>query len=280
MTISTRAPTVVLRRGAVLPRLGLGTASINDAETERVVAAAIEAGYRLIDTAENYANEVGVGRGIQASGIARADVFVTTKFNKRWHGVDLARQAFEASAARLGLDYIDLLLIHWPNPDQDRYVDAWRGLLRLFEQGRVRAIGTSNFKPAHLDRLLAETGELPDVNQIQVNPDVARSVPRAYHADKGIVTMAWSPLGGSQTDPLTRPTVTEIAERHGKSPAQIVLRWHIELGLVPVPRSSNRERLVQNLDIFDFSLTADEIQALSAIDRGESAAADSDTQGH
>jgi 2,5-diketo-D-gluconate reductase A len=273
-------PTVVLRRGAVLPSIGLGTASLDDAATERAVATAIEAGYRMIDTAENYRNEVGVGRGLRASGVARADVFVTTKFNRRWHGVDLVPQAFEASAARLGVDYIDLLLIHWPNPDQDRFVDAWQGLLRLFEQGVVRAIGTSNFKPAHLDRLLAETGQLPDVNQIQVNPAVARSVPRAYHHDNGIVTMAWSPLGGSRSDLLTRPAITEIAQRHGRSPAQIVLRWHIELGLVPVPRSSNRERLVQNLAIFDFSLTADEMQALSALDRGESAAADSDTQGH
>jgi 2,5-diketo-D-gluconate reductase A len=263
-----------------MPRLGLGTAGIDDAASERVVASAIEVGYRLIDTAENYANEVGVGRGLKASGSARADVFVTTKFNKRWHGAELVHQAFEASAARLDVDYVDLLLIHWPNPDQDRYVDAWRGLLRLFEQGRVRAIGTSNFKPAHLDRLLAETGELPDVNQIQVNPDVARSGPRAYHHDKGIVTMSWSPLGGSRTDPLTRPTVTEIAARHAKSPAQIVLRWHVELGHIPVPRSSNRERQVQNLDVFNFSLTADEMQALSALDQGESAAADSDKVGH
>jgi 2,5-diketo-D-gluconate reductase A len=263
-----------------MPRLGLGTASLDDAATERAVATGIEAGYRLIDTAENYANEVGVGRGIRASGIARADVFITTKFNKRWHGVELVRQTFEASAARLGVDYIDLLLIHWPNPDQNRYVDAWQGLLRLFEQDRVRAIGTSNFKPVHLDRLLAETGQLPDVNQIEANPDLARSGPRAYHDDKGIVTMAWSPLGGSRTDLFTRPTVTEVAKRHGKSPAQIVLRWHMELGLVAIPRSSNRERLVQNLDIFDFSLTADEIQALSALDRGESAAADSDKVGH
>jgi 2,5-diketo-D-gluconate reductase A len=280
MTTSTLPPTVVLRRGAVMPRLGLGTASMNDAAAERAVASAIEAGYRLIDTAENYADEVGVGRGLKASGIARADVFVTTKFNKRWHGVELVQQAFEASAARLGVDYIDLLLIHWPNPDQNRYVDAWQGLLRLFEQGQVRAIGTSNFKPAHLDRLLAETGQLPDVNQIQANPDLVRSVPRTYHDNKGIVTMAWSPLGGSRTDLFTRPTVAEIAQRHGKSPAQIVLRWHIEIGLVPIPRSSNHERLVQNLDIFDFSLSADEIQTLSALDRGESAATDSDTVGH
>ncbi|MBV9354802.1 MAG: aldo/keto reductase [Chloroflexi bacterium] len=280
MTTSALAPTVVLRRGAVLPRLGLGTASLDEAATERAVATAIELGYRLIDTAENYRNEVGVGRGLKAAGIARSDVFVTTKFNRRWHGVELAQQAFEASAARLGVDYVDLLLIHWPNPDQNRYVEAWQGLLRLFEQGRVRAIGTSNFKPAHLDRLLAETGELPDVNQIQVNPDLARPVPRAYHEKHGIVTMAWSPLGGSRTDVLKQPAVTTMAERHGKTPAQIVLRWHIELGLVPIPRSSNRERLAQNLAIFDFSLSADELQALSALDRGESAAADSDTTGH
>lgn len=280
MTTSALPPTIVLGRGAVMPRLGLGTASMDDAGAERAVATALQAGYRLVDTAENYKNEVGVGRGLKASGIAREEVFVTTKFNKRWHGVELAREAFEASAARLGVDYVDLLLIHWPNPDQNRYVDAWQGLLRLFEQGRVRAIGTSNFKPAHLDRLLAETGELPDVNQIQVNPDVTRAGPRAYHDDKGIVTMAWSPLGGSRSDLFTRPTITEIAQRHGKSPAQIVLRWHIELGLVPVPRSSNSERLAQNLQIFDFALTADEIQTLSALDRGEAAAADSDKVGH
>jgi 2,5-diketo-D-gluconate reductase A len=264
----------------VLPRLGLGTASLDEAATERAVASAIEVGYRLIDTAENYRNEVGVGRGLKASGVARSDVFVTSKFNKRWHGVELAQQAFEASAARLAVDYIDLLLIHWPNPDQNRYVEAWQGLLRLFEQGRVRAIGTSNFKPAHLDRLLAVTGELPDVNQIQVNPVVARPIPRAYDDNHGIVTMAWSPLGGSRTEVLKQPAVTAIAERHGKTPAQIVLRWHIELGLVPIPRSTNRERMAQNLRIFDFSLTADEMQALSALDRGESAATDSDTTGH
>jgi len=280
MTTSALPPTVILKRGALMPRIGLGTASLDDTTTERAVATAIEVGYRLIDTAENYANEVGVGRGVKASGIARTDVFITTKFNKRWHGIELAIEAFEASAARLGVDYVDLLLIHWPIPDQNRYVDAWQGLLRLFEQGRVRAIGTSNFKPAHLDRLLAETGQLPDVNQIEISPDLARSGPRAYDDDKGIVTMAWSPLGGSRSDLFTRPTITEIAERHGKSPAQIVLRWHIELGLVPIPRSSNAERLRQNLEIFDFSLTADEIRALSALDRGESAAADSDKVGH
>jgi len=280
MTTPALAPTVVLRRGAAMPRLGLGTASLSDAATERAVATAIEKGYRLIDTAENYANEVGVGRGLKASGVARADLFITTKFNKRWHGVELAQQAFEASAARLGVDYVDLLLIHWPNPGQDRYVEAWRGLLTLFEQGRVRAIGTSNFKPAHLDRLLEETGELPDVNQIHINPQLARVVARAYDDDKGIVSMAWSPLGGSRGDLLTRPAIVDIAERYGKTPAQIVLRWGIELGLIPVPRSSNADRLGENLHVFDFSLSADEVQALSALDRGESAAEDSDISGH
>jgi 2,5-diketo-D-gluconate reductase A len=280
MTTAAQPPAVVLRRGAVMPRLGLGTAGLDDLTAEHAVATALEAGYRMVDTAENYRNEVGVGRGLQASGVARADVFVTTKFNKRWHGVDLVEQAFEASAKRLGVEYVDLLLIHWPNPGQDRYVDAWRGLLRLLEQGRVHAIGTSNFKPAHLDRLLAETGELPDVNQIQLSPDLIRSGPRAYHQDKGILTMSWSPLGGSRSDLLTRSPIVDIARQRGKSPAQVVLRWHIELGLVAIPRSSNPERIRQNLDIFNFSLSADEVRALSALDRGEAAAVDSDTSGH
>jgi len=272
--------TMTLIRGAEMPLIGLGTWPMDVAETERAVVAAIETGYRLIDTAENYDNEVGVGRALKASGAARHEVFVTTKFNRCWHGVDLVSQAFEASAQRLGLDYIDLLLIHWPNPEHDRYVAAFEGLLKLFDQGRVRAIGTSNFKPAHLDRLLTETGQLPDVNQIQVNPEVARTIPRAYHAEKGIVTESWSPLGGSDSDLLSQPLLAEIANRRGRTPAQVVLRWHIELGMVPIPKSSNPGRLARNLEVFDFSLSHDEVQALGALDRGEAAAMDSETFGH
>ncbi|GAB3221337.1 aldo/keto reductase [Glycomyces halotolerans] len=276
----TTAPTVTLTHGAQMPRLGLGTWPMDDAQAERVIAEAIESGYRLVDTAENYQNERGVGRGLKASGVAREELFVTTKFNKRWHGVDLAAEACEHSLDRLGLDYIDLLLIHWPNPGQDRYVDAWRGLARLLEAGKVRAIGTSNFKPAHLDRIIAETGVVPDVNQIQLNPLVTRDQSRTYHAEHGITTQSWSPIGGEGADVLNARTVTDLAERYGKTPAQIVLRWHMELGLTAVPKSSDAERLKQNLAVFDFSLSSEDVRALSDLDQGESAAADSDKFGH
>jgi len=263
-----------------MPRLGLGTSPMDDGVTEQAVATAIGLGYRLVDTAENYGNERGVGRGLKASGVPRDELFVTTKFNKRWHGVELAAEACQRSTDRLGLDYVDLLLIHWPNPQQDRYVQAWRGLVRLLEDGRVRAIGTSNFKPAHLDRIIAETGVVPDVNQIQLSPTVTRDSARDYHAGRGIVTQSWSPIGGQRNDVLREPVVAEVAERHGRTPAQIVLRWHMELGLAAVPKSSDPVRLKQNLDIFDFSLSADEVAAISALDQGDAAGADSDAFGH
>jgi 2,5-diketo-D-gluconate reductase A len=274
------APTISLLHGATIPQLGFGTSPMDDATAERAVATAIEAGYRLVDTAENYANERGVGRGLRASGVPREELFVTTKFNKRWHGVELAAEAFQRSADRLGLDYIDLLLIHWPNPRQDRYVQAWQGLANLLEQGRVRAIGVSNFKPSHLERIIAETGVVPDVNQIQLSPSVTRADARAYHAERGIVTESWSPLGGGGADELRHPVVIELAERYGRTPAQIVLRWHIELGLVAIPKSATPERIRQNIEIFDFSLTPADVAAISALDQGEAAAVDSDSFGH
>jgi len=277
---STTAPTVTLLHGAEMPRLGLGTSPMDDGVTEQAVATAIGLGYRLVDTAENYGNERGVGRGLKASGVPRDELFVTTKFNKRWHGVELAAEACQRSTDRLGLDYVDLLLIHWPNPQQDRYVQAWRGLVRLLEDGRVRAIGTSNFKPAHLERVIDETGVVPDVNQIQLSPTVTRDSARDYHAGRGIVTQSWSPIGGQRNDVLREPVVAEVAERHGRTPAQIVLRWHMELGLAAVPKSSDPVRLKQNLDIFDFSLSADEVAAISALDQGDAAGADSDAFGH
>lgn len=277
---STTVPNVTLRHGAEMPRLGLGTWPMDDTEAERVIADAVAAGYRLVDTAENYGNERGVGRGLKASGLPREDLFVTTKFNRRWHGVDLAAEACEQSLDRLGLDYLDLLLIHWPNPDQDRYVEAWQGLARLLEAGRVKAIGTSNFKPTHLDRIIGATGVVPDVNQIQLSPLTTRDEARAYHAEHRIVTQSWSPIGGQGADVRSHPTVLGLAERHGRTPAQVVLRWHLDLGLTTMPKSSDPERLRQNLDIFDFSLSEAEVAALSALDRGESAAADSDEFGH
>ena len=274
------APTEPLLHGAHMPRLGLGTSPMNDADTEKAVTQALGAGYRLIDTAENYGNERGVGAGIRASGVPRDEIFVTTKFNKRWHGSDLVSEAFNASLDRLGLDYLDLLLIHWPNPAQNQYVDAWRGMIALLNEGRVRAIGTSNFKPAHLQRLIDETEVVPDVNQIQLNPLVARVEARAFHDLHGITTESWSPLGGGDANVLRVPLVEELAHKYDRTPAQIALRWHVQLELVAIPKSSNSERLQQNLDVFHFELEAADMDALSGLDRGESAAVDSDEFGH
>lgn len=278
--MASTAPTVELAHGASMPVLGLGTWPMDDAEAERVVADAIGIGYRLIDTAEAYGNERGVGAGIRASGAAREDLFVTTKFNKQWHGVELAAEACERSLDRLGLDYLDLLLIHWPNPQHGRYVEAWQGLVRLLESGRVKAIGTSNFKPTHLDRIIEATGVIPDVNQIQLSPLTTRLETRAYHKERGIVTQSWSPIGGGDGAVREERLVAEMAERYGKTPAQIVLRWHLDLGLTVAVKSSDRERLEQNLDVFDFVLATDDVMALSALDQGEAAAEDSDTFGH
>jgi 2,5-diketo-D-gluconate reductase A len=277
---SPTAPTVTLLHGAEMPRLGLGTWPMDDDEAETAVATAIGMGYRLVDTAENYGNERGVGRGLKASGVPRAELFVTTKFNKRWHDVELVAEAFEQSADRLGLEYIDLLLVHWPNPQHDRYVRAVQGLARVLGSGRLRAIGTSNFKPAHLARVIDETGVVPDVNQIQLSPTVTRGSHRAFHAEHGIVTQSWSPIGGRNNDVLREPVVVAIAERHGRTPAQIVLRWHMELGLTTVPKSSDPTRLRQNLTIFDFTLSPAEVAEISALDQGDAAGADSDAFGH
>lgn len=273
------APTLELPHGARMPRLGMGTWPMGDREAERVVAEAIGLGYRLIDTAHAYGNESGVGRGVRASGVPRDEVFITTKLNAQWHGRHEARDAFEMSAARLGVDHIDLFLIHWPNPWLDRYTAAFQGLVDLMEEGRVRAVGLSNFKPAHVQRVMDATGVVPDVNQIELNPRVARQSVRAFHAEHGIVTESWSPIGKGR-DLLAEPPITAAAARHDRTPAQVVLRWHVELGLIPVPKSSNPERLAQNLSVFDFSLTPEEVTAISGLDRGESAAQDSDSYGH
>jgi 2,5-diketo-D-gluconate reductase A len=272
------APTVDLLHGAQMPALGLGTAPMNDDETAEAVRTAIETGYRLIDTAENYGNEVGVGRGLRDSGIPREQVFITTKFNKEWHSVEGARQAWQNSCERLDVDYIDLLLIHWPNPQQDRYVEAWKGLAQLLESGSVRAIGTSNFKPTHLQRIIDETGVVPDVNQINLNPYATRSAVVAFDAEHQIVTEAWSPIKPAEM--LSDPVITELAERHRRSPAQIVLRWHTQRGFVTVPKSSSAERIRDNISIFDFTLTAEELDAISGLDRGEEFVTDSDEFGH
>lgn len=271
--------TLRLRHGADLPRLGLGTWPMDDAEAERVVADAVGAGYRLVDTAEAYGNEAGVGRGLRASGVPREELFVTTKFDSRWHGVELAAAACRRSLDRLGLGHLDLLLIHWPNPWLDRYVQAWEGLVALLRAGRVRAIGTSNFTPAHLDRIIAATGVAPDVNQVQLSPALSRADVRAYHAEHGIVTQSWSPLGRGP-DVLAEPVVRRVAADLGRTPAQVVLRWHLELGLAAVPKSSDPTRLRQNLAALDFTLPPDAVTALTALDRGTVTPVDPDTFGH
>lgn len=267
-----------LANGVAMPPIGYGTWPIADREVETMVAAAIEAGYRLIDTAELYRNEAGVGRGVRASGVDRTEVLVTTKLSQRSHGRLEAQKAFEASAARLGLDYIDLFLIHWPNPDLDRYVDAWRGMIDLLEQGRVRAIGVSNFKPSHLQRLMDATGVVPHLNQIQLNPWIPRVAEREFHSAHGIVTQSWAPIGKGG-GLLADPVITDLAARRNRTPAQIVIRWHLQLGLVPIPKTADRRRLVENIDVFDFTLTEEEMRLLSTLDRGGIGAMDSDHTG-
>ncbi|MCC3282858.1 MULTISPECIES: aldo/keto reductase [Arthrobacter] len=272
------APTIPLRNGLELPALGMGTWPMDDAQTADAVATAVEAGYRLFDTAENYGNEAGVGEGIRRSGIARSEVVITTKFNKRWHSREGVREAFSASAQRLGTEYVDLLMVHWPNPDQDQFVEAVQGIADLLAEGMVRGIGVSNFKPAHLQRL-ADAGVLPDLNQIQVDPRHIRQSSRQANSRLGIVTESWSPLG-RDGGLLKDPSVTALAAKYERTPGQIVLRWHVQQGLVPIPKASSRAHLEENLAVFDFALEEAEIADLSALDTGEDGILDSDSFGH
>ena len=273
------APTVQLIHGSAIPVLGFGTSPLQGAEAATAVRTALETGYRLIDTAENYHNEDAVGRGIRESGLDRAELFVTSKFNRQWHSVAGVQRAHEASLDRLGLDYLDLLLVHWPNPDQGHYVDAVRGLGELLDSGALRAIGTSNFKPAHLQRVLDETGIVPDVNQIQLNPYTTRQASRAFHTEHQIVTESYSPIGAS-SDLRSDPVINEVAGNYGKSATQVILRWHIQLGLVPIPKSGNPDRMAENFDVFDFELADADMEAITSLDRGENHATDSDVFGH
>jgi 2,5-diketo-D-gluconate reductase A len=278
--MSPLAPTITLANGARMPRLGLGTWPLDDDAAEEAVAAAIGSGYRLIDTAFAYGNEVGVGRGLAAGGVPRKELFVTTKFNQEDHSVDGAERAFERSAQRLGVDHIDLLMIHWPNPSHGRYVEAYRGLVKLLEDGRISAIGLSNFKPEHVDRVLEATGVTPDVDQIELDPTKSRPATRAYLAEKGIAVEAWSPLGGSSDDLRHDPTIVAIAEAHGRTASQVVLRWHMQTVDVTVPKSADPGRQRENLEIFDFELTADELRRIRELDRGDEGVTDSDSFGH
>ncbi|MFF9351891.1 aldo/keto reductase [Streptomyces sp. NPDC014734] len=259
-------PTVTLDNGVEIPQLGFGVFQVPDDRTTAAVSSALEAGYRSIDTAAIYGNETGVGRALASSGIAREELFVTTKLWNADQGYDATLRAFDASLDKLGLDHLDLYLIHWPTPARDLYRESWKAIEKLVAEGRVRAAGVSNFQPAHLDRLIAGSDLVPVVNQIELHPGLQQSELRAAHARHGIATEAWSPL--AQGAVLNDPAITAIADRTGKSPAQVVLRWHLQLGNVVIPKSVTPARIRQNLDVFDFQLTDDDMAAIAATDRG------------
>lgn len=260
-------PTVTLHDDIAMPQIGLGVFQVPQEETAETVHHALEAGYRSIDTASLYGNERGVGHAVAASGIPREELFVTTKVWNTDQGYDQTLAAFEKSLTELQLGYVDLYLIHWPAPQRDLYLDTWRALLALQEAGSVRAVGVSNFLPEHLDRLIEEEGVVPAVNQIELHPRLQQPELRAYHADEGIVTEAWSPLakGGLLDDPV----IEQIATRTEHTPAQVILRWHLQLGTVVIPKSSNPARIRENLDILSFELTDEEMDTMRSLDRGE-----------
>jgi 2,5-diketo-D-gluconate reductase A len=260
----TANPTVTLSNGVEMPQLGFGVFLVPPDEVVEPVRVALETGYRLIDTAKLYGNEAGVGRAVADSGLPRDEVFVTTKVWNADHGFDATLAAFDRSLVLLGLDVIDLYLIHWPAPMLDRYVETWRALERLYAEGRARAIGVSNFTIDQLERLRAECDVTPMVNQVELHPGFVQEELRAYHQERGIVTEAWSPLGRGH-GLLDDPVVTDLATTHGRTPAQVVLRWHVQLGSVVIPKSVQPQRIRENFDVFGFALTDDEMASLSAL---------------
>ncbi|TDK92007.1 aldo/keto reductase [Mycolicibacterium mucogenicum] len=259
-------PTMMLNDGTSIPVVGLGVFQTPAVDTERAVIAALHAGYRHIDTAAAYRNETEVGRGLVASGIPRDDVYVVTKLWNSEQGYEKTLAAFDASMERLGLDYLDLYLIHWPTPAQNLFVDTFKAFAHLRDQGRIRAIGVSNFEPEHLKLLIDATGIVPAVNQIELHPRLPQAELRETHARYGVATEAWSPLG--QGSMLEEPVITAIAERHGKTPAQVLIRWHIQLGNIVIPKSVNPDRIASNFDVFDFELSEADIASIATLDNG------------
>ncbi len=274
----TPVPSVPLLDGHVIPQVGLGVYQVDDAGAEAAVGHALEAGYRMVDTAKLYGNEAGVGRAVRASGLARDDVFVTTKLWNDDQGRDRTLAAFEASVDRLGLGAPDLYLIHWPFPGQDLYAETWRTLVELRDAGRVRSVGVSNFTPAHLRRVVDDSGVVPVVNQVELHPYLQQRELRAVHADLGVVTQAWSPLARG-TGLLEDPVIVDVARAHGVTPAQAVLRWHLDLGTVVIPKSVTPERIRANLDVFGFALTAEDHERIAGLDRGGRIGPDPDVLG-
>lgn len=265
MADATDIPAINLCDGRTIPQLGFGVYQLPDDRAPEIVGAAIRAGFRSIDTAAIYENEAGVGQAVRASVVSRSDLFVTTKLWNDRQGYEATLRAFDESLVRLGLDDVDLYLIHWPCPDRGLFLETWKAFVRLQAEGRAKSIGVSNFEPDHLDRIITETGVVPAVNQIELHPRFQQKTLRAVHARYGIVTESWSPLGRGQA--LSDPILMGIAERHGRTPAQVVLRWQIQQGLVAIPKTATLSRIPENLDVFGFTLETDELRAIDTLDR-------------
>jgi 2,5-diketo-D-gluconate reductase A len=266
MTSAAAIPTVTLNDGNTIPVIGLGVGELSDSETEHAVSAALEAGYRLIDTAAAYGNEAAVGRAIAASGVPRDELFITTKLATDQQGYQSSQDACRASLERLGLDYVDLYLIHWPAEERGKYVDSWGGLMKRKEVGDARSIGVCNFHTEHLANIIELSFFTPAINQIELHPLLNQAELRAVNAGYGVVTEAYGPLGVGKL--LDNPTIAAVAQAHGKTPAQVLIRWSIQLGNVVIPRSSSPERIKSNLEVFDFELSDDEMATLNGLDDG------------
>lgn len=267
-------PTITLNDGTTIPQLGFGVFKVDPDETERIVSDALEVGYRHIDTAAVYGNEIGVGRAIAKSGIPREELYITTKLWNSDQGTQSAFDAMDLSLEKLGLDYVNLYLIHWPRPDLDKYVESWHALEEIQQRGQSTSIGVSNFHANHLDRLIAESTVVPAVDQIELHPAFAQAPLREYLASKGIHTEAWGPLGQGKYDLFGMPSIQSVAETLGVSPAQVVIRWHLQKGIIVFPKSNSRERMAQNFDVFGFELDDAQMAAIDALDSGKRVGAD------
>jgi 2,5-diketo-D-gluconate reductase A len=273
-----QVPNIRLNNGVEIPQFGFGVFQIEPDRTAEAVRTAFDAGYRHIDTAQGYGNEEGVGQAVRESGLAREDVFVTTKLNNSRHGYDEAIAALDESLQKLGLEYVDLYLIHWPRPQADQYVETWRAFEKIASDGKARSIGVSNFQLPHLERLAAETGTVPAVNQIELHPLLPQAQLRAYHRSHGIATEAWSPIGKGG-DLLRDERVVSLAEKYGKSPAQIVLRWHVQLDNIVFPKSVTPSRIQENIEVFDFEIDPDDMATIAELDSGTRLGPDPDRFG-